>query len=245
MIVSIAKRLLILLFVFSLIKIDGYTQVEVSKLNIADSLFKDQKFTESFELYESILKEHGKYSDQMLLKMAFIKEGLRDYSNALYYLNLYYLQTSDKKVLKKMEKLAKEQELIGYEYSDWEFFLMLYRKYNHYITYFLAALSILFFSIMIRQKFHYKKQPLSAAVALTIVMGLMFYHINFSKTYSKGIIVTKQSYLMEGPSSSANLVEIVDKGHRVNVVNKQDVWVEIEWDGNNAFIRENNIETIQ
>ncbi len=239
------KKLLLLTLILSLGHISTFAQLEVSKLNIADSLFKDQKFTESFELYESILKEHGKYSKQMLLKMAFIKEGLRDYSNALYYLNLYYLQTSDKKVLKKMEKLAKEQELIGYEYSDKEFFLMLYRKYNHYITYFLTALSILFFSALLRQKFRLKKQPFSMAIALTIIMGLLFYHINFSKVYSKGIIISEQSYLMESPSSSANLVEIIEKGHRVNVINKQDVWVEIEWDGNIAFIRENNIATIQ
>jgi hypothetical protein len=52
----------------------------------------------------------------MLLKMAFVKEGLGDYSNALYYLNLYYLKTYDKKVLKKMENLAERyHKLEGYE----------------------------------------------------------------------------------------------------------------------------------
>ncbi|MGB3465691.1 MAG: hypothetical protein WBA74_10490, partial [Cyclobacteriaceae bacterium] len=54
------------------------------RLTTADSLFQAKKYTESFELYEQIIVEDMAYSPAMLLKMAFIKEGLGDYSNALY-----------------------------------------------------------------------------------------------------------------------------------------------------------------
>lgn len=245
MIAKPIKHILFLFFFLSMATTTTWGQVEVSRLMMADSLFKDKKFTESFELYDKILNANQKSSPQMLLKMAYINEGLRDYSQALYYLNLYYLQTSDKKALKKMEKLAGDHKLVGYEYSDWEFFLMLYRKYNPYITYLLIGLTLLLFGIMIQQKFYYKKRPLSTGIILTCMVGLLFYHINFSNIYNKGIVVTAQSYLMEGPSSGADLVEIIEKGHRVNVRDKKDVWVEIEWDGKTAYIRENNITTIR
>ena len=49
---------------------------------------------------------------------------------------------------------------------------------------------------------------------------------------------------MDAPSSGADLVRIIDKGHRVKVIDKKDVWVEIEWEGNIAYIRENNIATL-
>ena len=42
----------------------------------------------------------------MLLKMAYIQEGLNHVGQALYYLNLYYLASKDKSVLGKMEELA-------------------------------------------------------------------------------------------------------------------------------------------
>ena len=45
----------------------------------------------------------------MLLKMAYIQEGLEQYPEALYYLNLYYNQNPSKKVLAKMETLAEAQ----------------------------------------------------------------------------------------------------------------------------------------
>ncbi len=219
-------------------------QTGSSSLKMADSLFAESKFTESFVIYEELLESRKQSSPQMLLKMAFIKEGLKDYSKALYYLNLYYLQTTDKRVLKKMEELARNHDLTGYEYSDWEFFMMLYRKYNNYITYFLSALALLFFGIIFRQKRRHSSRPVATGILLTFVLAIFFFHINFSDKYNKGIIVQADAYLMDAPSSGADLVNIVDKGHRVKVLDKKDVWVEIEWQGDKAFIRENNIATL-
>ena len=238
------KFFTLLCFSFALGPAPVSAQSLSDNLQMADSLFSQQKFTESFEIYGTLLETYQQSSPQMLLKMAFIKEGLRDYSKALYYLNLYYLETTDKKALKKMEELAGAHSLSGYEYSDWEFFMMLYRKYNLYITYILLAVAILFFGSVFRQKAKYNKKPLAAGFLLTFTLAILFYHVNFSTSYNRGIIVQTDAYLMDGPSSGADLVKIIDKGHRVKVIDKKDVWVEIEWEGNIAYIRENNIATL-
>ena len=81
----------------------------------------------------------------MLLKMAFIKEGLGDYTNALYYLNLYYLKTYNKRVLKKMENLAEQNKLSGYNYDDVEFFLNIYHKFQFQIDLLILTLILLFY----------------------------------------------------------------------------------------------------
>ena len=222
----------------------SFAQSPQANLERADSLFSQQKFTESFEIYERLLETYQQSSPQMLLKMAFIKEGLRDYSKALYYLNLYYLQTTDKKVLKKMEELAENHNLSGYEYADWEFFMMLYRKYNASLTYMLLALALILFAVIFRQKRKYDQKPVTTGVLLTLTLGILFYHVNFSDNYNRGIIVQTDAYIMDAPSSGADLVRIIDKGHRVKVIDKKDVWVEIEWEGNIAYIRENNIATL-
>lgn len=220
-------------------------QTSKGLLTIADSLFAEKKYTQSFEVYEQILENEKMVSPQMLLKMAFIKEALDDNSKALYYLNLYYLKTSDKKVLEKMESMAEEYNLAGYEYTDFEFFQMNYRKYSAVITYVLIFVCLLLVGFIVRQKFMLKEKPLTLGITLTCVAALLFFHVNFSDTYSKGIVIQEQSYLMEAPSSGADLVAILEKGHRVEIKNRFDVWVEIIWEGKIAYIRESNIVPIQ
>jgi len=86
-----------------------FSQPESDVLNKADSLFTAHKFTQSFELFDSIYR-HKKASPAMLLKMAYIKEGLGDFTLAQYYLNEYYLATNNDLALTKMEKLSKKKK---------------------------------------------------------------------------------------------------------------------------------------
>ena len=177
----------------------------------------------------------------MLLKMAYIKEGLGDFSSALYYLNLYYLQTHNKRALRKMEDLAKKYDLAGYDYTDVEFFMNVFYRYYSTIVYILSAFSMILIGYMLFKKLRWKVNPGFSFFYLIIVAGLLFYVVNFGKRYQKGIIINPETYLMDGPSAGAKLVDIADMGHRVQVIGKVDVWVKIRWKGNPAYVRENNI----
>jgi tetratricopeptide (TPR) repeat protein len=210
-------------------------------LEIADSLFRQQKYTESFEIYDRIIKSDNLTTPAMLLKMAYIKEGLGDYSNALYYLNLYYLRTHNKRALRKMEDLAKTYDLEGYKYTDMEFFMNIFYRYYSAIIYGLSGLIILLIAYVVIAKLRFKVNPGVSLVYLLIVGGLLFYVVNFGKRYQKGIIISPETYLMDGPSSGAKLITIADLGHRVHVLGKDDVWVKIEWQGDIAYVKENNI----
>jgi uncharacterized protein YgiM (DUF1202 family) len=68
--------------------------------------------------------------------------------------------------------------------------------------------------------------------------------INYGSEYQKGIIMSPGAYLMQAPSSGADLVEVVNKGHRVRIIGKEDVWVKINWNGNIVYVRENNIRPV-
>ena len=50
---------------------------------------------------------------------------------------------------------------------------------------------------------------------------------------------------MQGPSPGAPLVEIVNEGHRVEIIGKKDVWVEVLWEGEPAYIKEGNLLTVE
>jgi hypothetical protein len=64
----------------------------------ADSLFRSKKYTESKSIYSEITTT-GKASPSLLLKLAYIDEGLGDYVQALFHLNNYYSMTSNQQAL--------------------------------------------------------------------------------------------------------------------------------------------------
>jgi hypothetical protein len=214
------------------------------KLSLADSLFGAKRYTQSFQLYEELLRDDNLSSASMLLKMAYIKEGLNNPADALYYLNLYYLKTSDKEVLQKMETLADEKGLRGYDFNDFEFFKTIFYRYYSYLIYFLFALAFLLLAISYYQKFKKQRSPAFAAAGMVIVLGLLFYTLNFGLTYNRGIIMQNQTYLMEGPSAGAEVLAIIDKGHRMELKGETDVWVKSTWDDQTVYIKNTKIRPI-
>jgi hypothetical protein len=235
------KNILLTLFIGLFFSTSNIANDIPKDLEIADSLFSKRKYTQSFEIYEKILKSENLTTPAMLLRMAYIKEGLGDYSNALYYLNLYYLRTHNKRALRKMEDVAKKYNLEGYKYTDMEFFMNIFYRYYSAIVYGLSGVVFLIIGYIVYKKLRLRLNPGFSLFYLIFILGLLFYVVNFGKDYRKGIIINPDTYLMDGPSSGAKLVAIADVGHRVHVLGREDVWVKIEWQGNTAYIKENNI----
>ena len=221
----------------------GQTQVSEAQME-ADSLFDARKYTESFKLYEQMLIQERKSSPAMLLRMAFIKEGLGNVTDALYYLNLYYLHTADKRVLAKMDELAKKKGLEGYEFSDWEFIQTIFYKYFFHIVLTLLSIAFLLLATTGYLKYRKKQQPTFSAISMMFVLAVLFYTLNYGKNYSKSLVNSNNTYIMSGPSAGAEVVSIIDKGHRVEVAEKKDVWVKIEWKGQPGFVKQSKLKPI-
>jgi hypothetical protein len=136
---GILKILMItnMILVCSFANADNFT----NHLSKADSLFIKKQYTQSFEIYQS-LHQSGHYSPAMLLKMAFIQEGLGRISLSLYYLNLYYLASGDTEVLDKLEELGTKNRLEGYEHSETTRLLFNLKKYSYYLSATLVAIVI-------------------------------------------------------------------------------------------------------
>ena len=213
-------------------------------LFIADSLFEAKKYTESFMIYESIFEIGDKASPAMLLKMSYIKEGLEDYGNALYYLNLYYIQTNNDKVLAKMKDLAANNGISGYEYSEFELLVNYFHKYFNYILILIFVFSVLVFIMIVYQKFKKNKKATTPAIVLVILLALFFYMINFGKDNHQGIINSSHAYIMSGPSSGSDVIDILDQGHKVTIVEQNDVWLKIKWNHQTAYTKAKNVKPI-
>ncbi len=209
----------------------------------ADSLFASKQYTQSLELYKQVLDQKT-YSESVLLKMAYIQEGLGQISESLYYLNLYYLASNDKSALKKMEDVASANRLQGYQVSQARQVNYFLRSNYDVITKILLGFFVLLFGILIFQKRRQKK-PMAIAVMLLLALTVFFIHINFSQKTNMGIVHNNGTYLMSGPSAGSSVVDIIEEGHLLDLLGKDDVWIHVKWRNQDAYIKEDKILEIE
>lgn len=240
----VSKFILLFLITFPAWVNTASAQNFEESLFIADSLFEAKKYTESFMIYQSIFEIGDKASPAMLLKMAYIKEGLEDYGNALYYLNLYYIQTNNDKVLAKMKELAANNGISGYQYSEFELLVNYFHKYYYYILILIFVFSVLVFIIIVYQKIKKNKKATTPAIVYVFLLAIFFYMINFGKDNHQGIINTSHAYIMSGPSSGSDVIDILDQGHKVTIVERYDVWLKIKWNHQTAYTKAKNVKPI-
>jgi tetratricopeptide (TPR) repeat protein len=206
-----------------------------AQLTYGDSLFAKKQYTQSFERYQS-LYESGRYTPAMLLKMAYIQEGLGRISQSIYYLQLYYKATNDEQALNKIEELATKHKLEGYTASVEGAFRNTLQKYQLSIRIMLLAMGLFSFALIIYQK---RKQykPMGAGLATVFMLGLLFAYVNLFTAPEEGIVSDNQTYLMSGPSAGSSVIAIINEGHQLKIKDKKDVWLKVEWREKNVYVK--------
>ena len=238
------KKLLLILVGLNSLSISSEAQINPDLLRQADSLFRQQQFTQSFELYDSIYTHEEEASPAMLLKMAYIKEGLNDITAAQYYLNEYYLVTKNEQALQKMEDLANANDLSGYEHDDITFFFSLYYQNYNWLVTGVLILCLVMLALIIYQKRKYHVTSWLNGFFLLVLLAGLFALVNFGRDYNRGVIIKNNTYIMTAPSSGADLVDVIEKGHKVVVEGQEDVWYRIEWEGEDAYIKAKNVKLL-
>lgn len=214
------------------------------RLKLGDELFQEGQYVQAFEMYDELMNQKNVASPAMLMKMAYIKEGLGQIPEALFYLNMYYLSTSDRKTLDKMEELAEEHDLSGYGAGDLEYFISYYYRFYTEIVLIIAALAFFSFAVLIYRKRKGHQKPVLAGVFLMLFLGLLFFQVNYARDYDKGIIKEQRAYLMSGPSAASKVKEVVKPGHRVKILGYEDVWARIDWRGETAYVKTQHLKNI-
>ena len=210
----------------------------------ADSLFQEKRYTQSLEIYQALFEDHH-YSPAMLLKMAYIQEGLNRIAQSTYYLNLYYLATHDDSALTKLEELAGKYKLEGYSSDEISKIYSLYQQYKNLVTLVLASVIVFLFVLSLTLKLRFKTKPIATWCVLLLMSVVLLMHINLSDRFSQAIIVNNNTYLMDKPSAGASVIEIVRDGHRVKILGKKDVWIKVTWGDSEVYIKESSVLPIQ
>jgi len=203
----------------------------------ADSLFHLKQYTQSWELYDALFQNHH-YSASMLLKMAFIQEGLGHLGQSMYYLNLYYLATHDPQALVKIEEMARRNRLEGYSDSDAARLWTILKENHVQLLTALVSICVFLFALLYYQKVKQKKRPTVTLVVLTLFLALLFIQTYFLQYKTEGIIASGSTYLMAGPSAGSSVIAIVGEGHRLEILGKKDVWLKVKWLDSEVYVKE-------
>lgn len=211
-------------------------------LRQGDSLYNARQYVQSLKCYREISRE-GQNTSAMWLKMAYIHEGLGQISETMYCLEKYKKLTMDGNVQEKILLLANRHNLSGYEPSK-DYWEGAWQKFLPWIASFLMAIVVLLFVLFVRET--KKGSPsIDAVAAMVITMILLIAVTLRAEPYRLGILnASSPTYLMNAPSSGANVVAQVPDGHRVRIIGEYDVWLKVFWEKQELYIRKTAIRSI-
>lgn len=220
-----------------------FNALNANDLELADSLFAQKKYTQAFEIYDSLYHIEGQISEKMLLRMSFIKEGLNDYTNAIYFLNKYYDISHDPKVIEKIKELAEAHQLKGYQYGDQAFFKRILNEYRFTIAGVLSAIAILLLGRLVFVRIKQNRKSI-ASLAFLILLSASVYAIFLMPDFDKKGILKDETLVYTLPSSGSEVIEKAEKGRLVEILDEIDVWTVIRNGENVAYVKTGNVRKL-
>lgn len=207
----------------------------------ADSLFRVGAQADAAKLYEQAMAKGQKPSDAMLLKLASAYELQNDIPHQLYYLQVYFDRHPDDAVLRRMNDVARANNLNGYETDDLNYFYLFYKKYGIYLLLFLFIPAGYAFGVLIVKLLRKESIPIRQKWVLFIYLTGLLLFVNLPERVKSGIISQERVLLRTDPSAAAPVAEIIGRGHKVNIIGSQDIYLRVFWHNELYYVRRDNV----
>lgn len=210
-------------------------------LRRADSLFAAGDQADAARLYETALADGHTATDPMLLKLASAYEQQNDVPRLLYYLQVYFDRHPDDAVLRKMNEVARANNLNGYETDDLNYFYLFYRKYSLYILLFLLIPAGYVFSVLMVKLARRQSIPRPRKWTMLLYLMMLLLFVNLPEGVQSGIISRDRVLLRTDPSAAAPVVEVIGRGHKVNILGNKDIYLRVLWHNELYYVRRDNV----
>jgi hypothetical protein len=217
-----------------------------SELFTADSLYKNQQYSEAIKIYNNLF-EAQIYTPNMLLKMARVMEGQEKLGLTIFYLEKYYELTQEQDVLNHIEKLSAENTLNGFSYDPSYFMNEYYKLYRYHALLIILLLVVGFLIKELVTKKSTKKnyQPKKSGFAVLLFFLLLSSIIlNNFEGYQYGITINNPTYSMKGPSAGSDVHESLDKATKVSISEEVDMWTKALLNDKEIYIRTDHLKKL-
>jgi hypothetical protein len=234
---KIFQKLLGLIFFIPLF---GWSQIPPASFSAADSLFSNQRFSEARDMYAALLEKTNRISKADLLKLAFMEEARGNPLEAIFYLHQFYLLQPEKDVKLKIEEMADQNKYQGYSVDEADYAYFLYRTYSPYVEKFFQIMALVVFLLVVYRKIRGISLGYSPIFTLIFLVAAAYF-TNFSLPYKRAILSGEKTLLMTDPSAGSSVVAVLEKGHRVEWMGEQDVWLEIRWNEKTGWVKKSSL----
>ncbi len=215
--------------------------VSNDSLRRADSLFVAGDQVTAARIYETALAEGHTATDPMLLKLASAYEAQNDIPRLLYYLDVYFERHPDDAVLRRMNDIARANNLSGYETDDLNYFYLFYRKYGVYFLLFLLIPAGYVFTVLMLKVTRKQAVPGRQKWVIFFYLLLLLIFTNLPEGVQSGITSHDRVLLRTDPSAAAPVVDVIGRGHKVSILGTKDIYLRVLWHNNLYFIRRDNV----
>ncbi len=210
----------------------------------ADSLFNAKVYDKSANFYRDLLAKHDINRSNAFLKLAFISENEGDFVKAIYYLNEYYMLHPTDRVFDKINLIANENNFTGYDRTDINFLLIMYRQYFFWIIGILLTVGIYVYVVLWTKRQRYEPIKRIQKYTLLFFLGGLLFMINITDKYKVGIVKNNEAFIRTGPSNASQPSGRITAGNKLNVVGQNDIWYRIIYQNNLAYIKADDIWVI-
>jgi tetratricopeptide (TPR) repeat protein len=208
----------------------------------ADSLFEAGAYEQAYPLYRQVLRQEQLASPRLLLRMAYIQEGLEHYAAALYYLSLAQARQPRAATWRKMTELAQNYRLTGYSDTWQQQLSITLRRYYYRVLQLLLVGAVGGGTLLFLRR--HQSGPAWWGVYAGY-LGLTVVYLNIFGPEKVGIVSQPTAALMGAPSPGANWLTTAAAGDRLVVVGQRDIWYEVQWRGQSAYIRRHDLMLVQ
>ena len=199
-------------------------------------------YVPAFQLYQQVLRQHREASPQMLQRMAYVQDGLGHYPAALYYLSMAHKRQPRLATWRKMAALARDRRLTGYPETWREDLLVTFRRY-----YYPGLQGLLIGAVAGGMVLLLRRRRLSRGwwVSYGIYLLLAGFYLHKFGPERAALVARPHAVLMSGPSAGATWLTTAAAGDRLLVQGRQDTWYRVQWQGQDAYIRTQDLLLVQ
>jgi hypothetical protein len=236
------KKLALFFSYWLLISLPAAAQPGALKLQKADSAFVAGAYLPAFQLYRQVLRQHAVASPRMLLRMAYVQDGLGHYPAALYYLSMAHKRQPNLATWRKMVALARDRRLTGYP-DTWrqDLHLLVQRYYYPGLQILLIGAVTGGMLLLLRRGRLSRGWWVSYGTYLlltgTYLLGLAPERV--------ALVARPRAALMSGPSAGSSWLTTAAAGDRLLVQGRHDTWYRVQWQGQDAYIRTQDLLLVQ
>jgi hypothetical protein len=207
-------------------------------LESGDKAFEAGQFTQALDVYEALYAK-GKFSEQMLYRLAYMHENLRDYPQAIYYLKKAAQEFGEKETNIKIRQLMQRQGSTRFFSPDgWNGYLSFFRAWGWtvFVAFGLAIVGLgLHYWLPNRRMRAWRQLAVVAAWAVLFLAGGILFHRSFLVP-NRAVLMEETAYYSEPGFSAQSRLNAFSLGETLNIDARHDVWVQVSAGGRQWWV---------